>query len=186
MGKCPTGDLAPPWLILWKTDPTPYNVRMQRRILLAVCLVTLVAVVPRAESPQARITSPVEQFGHNFGDDYFLANYQQISAYWQKLAGESDRMTVQSIGKTAEGRDQLMAIVTSPENHRNLERYRDIARRLALADGLSEAEARALAAEGKALVWIDGGLHATEVLGAQQLGEMVYRMVSRDDAETRR
>jgi hypothetical protein len=159
---------------------------MQRRILLAACLVTLVAVIPRAESPQARIPSPVEQFGHNFGDDYFLANYQQIAAYWQKLAGESDRMTVQSIGKTAEGRDQLMAIVTSPENHRNLERYRDIARRLALADGLSEAEARALAVEGKAVVWIDGGLHATEVLGAQQLGEMVYRMVSRDDAETRR
>ena len=41
-------------------------------------------------------------------------------------------------------------------------------------------------AEGKAVVWIDGGLHANEVLGAQQLGEMVYQMVSRTDAETMR
>jgi hypothetical protein len=158
---------------------------MHRRILLAAGLITLVAVAPRADA-QARITTPLEEFGHNFGDDYFLATYQQIAAYWQKLDRESDRITVQSIGKTAEGRDQWMAIVTSPENHRNLARYQDISRRLALAEGLDEAEARALAAEGKAVVWIDGGLHASEVLGAQQLGEMVYRMVSGTDTETLR
>ena len=47
-------------------------------------------------------------------------------------------------------------------------------------------QARALAAEGKAVVWIDGGLHANEVLGAQQLIETVYQLVSRTDAETLR
>ena len=36
------------------------------------------------------------------------------------------------------------------------------------------------------MVWIDGGLHASESLGAQQLGEMVYEMVSRTDEETLR
>ena len=102
----------------------------------------------------------MQEFGHNFGDDYFLANYKQLAAYWQKLDRESDRMVLQSIGKTAEGRDQLMAIVTSPENHRNLARYKDISRRLALAEGLTDEQARALARDGKAIVWIDGGLHA--------------------------
>ena len=129
---------------------------------------------------------PKEEFGANFGDDYFLANYKQISAYWRKLASESDRMVVQEIGKTAEGRPQLMAIVTSPENHKKLARYKDISARLAHAEGLTDAQARALAKEGKAVVWIDGGLHATETLGAQQLGEMVYEMVSRNDEETMR
>jgi len=95
-------------------------------------------------------------------------------------------MAVQEIGKTAEGRPHLMAIVTSPANHQNLAKYRDISRRLALADGLTDEQARALAREGKAVVWIDGGLHASETLGAQQLAEMVYQMVSRDDAETLR
>src|SRR4029434_10622316 len=90
------------------------------------------------------------------------------------------------IGKTAEGREQLMAIVTSPENHRNLARYKDISRQLALGDGLHDSQARALAKEGKAIIWIDGGLHASETLGAQQLGEMVYRMVSATDDETMR
>ena len=75
-------------------------------------------------------------------------------------------MRVVEIGKTAEGRPQLMSIITSPANHRQLDRYRDISSRLALAEGLDDAQARAMAREGKAVVWIDGGLHATEVLGA--------------------
>jgi len=98
----------------------------------------------------------------NFGDDYQLATYTQRAAYWQKLDRESDRITVEEIGRTSEGRPHLA-------------RYKEISRRLASVDGLSDAQARALAKEGKALLWIDGGLHASEVLGAQQLGEMVYR-----------
>src|SRR6187549_4287126 len=177
---------------------------MKKTALVTVAIVVLSSGgVPRAQAPQApspitspsprvspqappKVNTPMQEFGHNFGDDYFLANYKQIAAYWQKLDKESDRMTVQSIGKTAEGRDQLMAIVTSPANHKNLARYKDISRRLALAEDLTDAQARALAREGKAIVWIDGGLHATETLGAQQLGEMVYRMVSATDDETMR
>ena len=135
---------------------------------------------------QGHITSPKEQFGHNIGDDYWLANYDQFQEYWHKLDKESDRMTVVEIGKTAEGRPQLMAIITSPENMKKLDRYKEISRRLALAEGLTDEQARALAKEGKAVVWIDGGLHATEVLGAAQLMETVYQLVSRNDEETRR
>src|SRR6185436_5122155 len=115
-----------------------------------------------------------------------LANYKQIAAHWRKLDRESDRMVVQEIGKTAEGRPQLMAIVTSPENHKKLARLKEISGRLAHAEGLTDAAARALAKEGKAVVWIDGGLHATETVGAQQLGQIVYEMVSKNDDETRR
>ena len=79
-----------------------------------------------------------------------------------------------------------MAIITSPENHKNLQKYKDIARRLALAEGLTDDQARQLARDGKAVVWIDGGLHATEVLGAQQLTETIYQLVSRTDEETMR
>jgi hypothetical protein len=42
-----------------------------------------------------------------------------------------------------------------------------------------------LAAQGKAVVWIDGGLHATEVVGAHQLIELAYQLNSRNDAETK-
>jgi hypothetical protein len=161
---------------------------MRRLILVAILLAVSLTSAPIAQqpAPPRHITTPKEALGFNFGDDYQLANYKQLEAYWKTLDRESDRMVLRDMGKTAEGRTQWMAIVTSPANHRKLARYQDISRRLALAEGLTDDQARALAKEGKAVVWIDGGLHATETLGAQQLGEMIYEMVSRDDEETRR
>ncbi|NWG12736.1 MAG: peptidase [Acidobacteria bacterium] len=132
------------------------------------------------------ITAPEQQFGFNIGDDHRLVNYTQLADYWRRLDGESERMAVEVIGKTAEGRSMIMAIITAPENHRKLQRLKEIARRMALAEGISEGDARAMAREGRAVVWIDGGLHGTEVVGAQQLIEMAYQMVSREDAETLR
>jgi hypothetical protein len=153
-----------------------------------VCL--LLAVVlhgighPAAAAPP--VTSPKEYFGFNLGDDYCLVNYQQLAGYWSKLERESDRLKVVRIGVTEEGRPQLMGIVTSPANHRDLVRYQHMARRLALAEGVSETEARELSAQGKAVVWIDGGLHASEVLCAQALIETLYQLVNATDAETLR
>src|SRR5256714_117715 len=154
--------------------------------LVALAGPSLTTAQKRAVPPRTSITSPLAQFGHNIGDDYFLANYSQMIDYWRKLDRESDRMKLARIGTTAEGRPMLMAIVTSPENHRKLGRYQDVSRRLALAENLTDAQARSLAAEGKSVVWIDGGLHASEVLGAQQLIEMGYELVSRSDPETLR
>ncbi len=134
------------------------------RIALLIAPLVLTAS-PSAQTP--RLTAPKEQFGFNFGDDYQLTTYQQLADYWRKLDAESDRMVLQEIGRTSENRPHLMAIVTSPENHKNLRRFQEISRRLSLAEGLSDDSARALAREGKAVVWIDGGLHANEVLGAQ-------------------
>src|SRR3982074_1502659 len=153
-----------------------------RRLLFPFCLLFTPALLPA----QSKITPPLAQFGHNIGDDYFLANYSQMIDYWRKLDRESSRMKMVRIGTTAEGRPMWMAIITSPENQKKLPRYQEISRRLALAENLTDDQARALASEGKAVVWIDGGLHATEVLGAQQLIQTVYELVSRSDPETLR
>ena len=74
----------------------------------------------RADAAAPKVTSPKQFFGHDIGADYVLPNYTKFTEYVKKLDAESDRMIVQSIGKTAEGRDQLMAIITAPENHKNL------------------------------------------------------------------
>jgi hypothetical protein len=159
-------------------------VRRYRGVAVALTLAAAIATAPAAQSPT--ITNPKRFFGFAIGDDYRLATYSQFVDYWQTLDKESDRMRVVEIGRTAEGRPQLMSIITAPDNFRKLDRYKEIARRLALAEGVSEDQARTLAREGKAIVWIDGGLHATEVLGAHQLIETVYQLVSRNDPETLR
>jgi hypothetical protein len=167
---------------------------MIRRSLLAVVVLlsTLPAAPPIAQSqlpasaPAGQLTTPMAEWGRNIGDDYFLINYQQLMAYWRKLAQQSNRIRLEEIGKTSEGRPMLMAIITSPGNHAKLARYKEISSQLANAEGLTDEQARALAKEGKAVVWIDGGLHATETLGAQQLVEHVWQMASRTDEETLR
>ena len=151
---------------------------------LAVALLLLLPVPQASTQSTAPVTTPQQEFGSSIGDDYFLATYTQLEDYWKKLDRESDRMQLVDIGRTEEGRVQWMAVISAPDNLKQLDRYKDISRRLSLAEGLTDEQARALAAEGKAVVWIDGGLHANEVLGAQQLIETVYQLVSRSDAET--
>jgi len=154
--------------------------RTTRATVVSFALLAAFAATAAAQT----ITNPQQHFGFTIGDDYQLATYTQFVSYWHTIDRQSDRMKVVEIGKTAEGRPQLMAIITSPENFRKIERYREISRKLATAEGLTDDAARALAKEGKGVVWFDGGLHATEVLGAHQLIETVYQLVSRNDPET--
>src|SRR5262245_66478782 len=104
------------------------------RIGAVLALFALASAMPRAQNRGATLTSPQTQFGHDIGDDYFLVNYTQYVDYLLKLDHESDRMTVVEIGKTAEGRTEYTAIITSPENQRKLAQIKEANRRLALAD----------------------------------------------------
>ncbi len=133
-----------------------------------------------------KIPSPKEHFGFGLGDDYHISNYTQTEAYFKKVAAASDKAKLVSIGKTEEGRDQWMMIVTSVENHANLDKFKDISVKMARAEGLTEQEARKLSIEGKAIVWIDGGLHSTETVGIHQLTETIYQVLTKEDTETKR
>src|SRR5688572_4970772 len=157
-----------------------------RALTLAAALFISYAGAAAAQPRAAAVTTPKQHFGFAIGDDYHLATYDQFAQYWQKLDKESNRMQVVEIGKTEEGRPHLAAIVTAPENFAKLERYKAISQQLHRARGLTDEQARALAKEGKSVVWIDGGLHATEVVGAHQLMETVFQLVSRTDEETTR
>lgn len=141
-------------------------------------------IVSGLSATAQEVPTPKSHFGFNIGDNYQLANYTQTEAYFKKLAQTSNRVKLVDIGKTEEGRSQYMLIITSPENHKNLARYKEIAQKMARAENLTPEQAKALAAEGKAVVWMDGGLHANEVVGAHQLIQMAYNLSSKTDAET--
>lgn len=129
------------------------------------------------------IPTPKEHFGFAMGDDYMLANYQQMEKYITKLATLSDRVILKGIGSTEEGRTQYLMIVSSPENLKNIDRYQEISKKLARAENLTDAQAKALALEGKPVVWIDGGLHSNEMVGSHQLMQTYYELLSRNDDE---
>src|SRR5436853_7899670 len=125
---------------------------MHNRRTLNISKFLLIVACVVATQAQTRITTPKEQFGFNIGDDYVLVKYTQYVDYLKKLSRESDRLTLEEIGKSSEGRTMYLAIITSPENAKKLARYKEISEKLAHAEGLAEDEARALAAAGKGVV----------------------------------
>ncbi len=154
--------------------------------LLARCVVVvsiLLAIFSLSGAAAERVPEPKDVFGFKPGDDYKLASHAQIVTYFRQLDAASDRIVVEDIGKSVEGRPMILAFISSEANIKNRARYKEIARQLALARGVSETEARALAKEGKAIVWIDGGLHATEVAHAQHTPELAWWLVTSEDDE---
>src|ERR1035438_5256162 len=116
---------------------------MDGRTVRAAARLCVAAILAAASAlAQGTISPPV--FGeYTAGDDYFLANYTQLLDYWNKVATESDRIKLEEIGKTAEGRPIVMAIITAPSNFKNLARYQEISQRLARAEGLTDDQAHA-------------------------------------------
>ncbi|WPR75860.1 M14 metallopeptidase family protein [Algoriphagus sp. NG3] len=151
---------------------------MRLRFTLIILLLTFSIGVFAQNVP-----SPKSHFGFDIGDDYMLANFSQTEAYFKKVAEASDRVRLVEIGKTEYGRSQPMMIVTAPGNFAKLDRYKEISQLMARAE-ITKEEAEKLSIEGKPVVWIDGGLHANEVVATQQLTETLYQLASRDDAET--
>ncbi|MGA3201177.1 MAG: M14 metallopeptidase family protein [Bryobacteraceae bacterium] len=144
----------------------------------------LLPVLLFATALGAEVPTPESVLGHKPGDDFYLATYDESLEYFQKLAASTDKLKLVRVGKTTRGLDWYVAIISSAKNLAELDKYKDTAKRLALVKGLSDADARALARTGKAIVHIDGGLHATEVAGAQHTIQLAYNLVTNADAET--
>jgi hypothetical protein len=156
-------------------------------LLAAVCAVACAAPVlthPAAQVPADQdrssepLPTPESSLGFSPGDDYKLANYDETIAYFRRLDAASDRLTLVQAGTTSSGAPCYFALISAPENLAGIERYREIAQRLAHPEGLTDAEARRLARAGKAIVHIDGGLHATEVAGPQHVIQLAYDLLS--------
>jgi hypothetical protein len=130
---------------------------------------------------RAQVPAPESVLGFEVGADFELATYEQSLEYFRRLDAASDRLELREVGRTSYGRPWYVALISSAENLRDAERYRDIAHRLAYpTDDMTDADARRLADEGKAIVHIDGGLHASEVAHAQHTIQLAYDLVSGD------
>ena len=132
------------------------------------------------------VPEPEEVLGFKVGADYHLATYTQAIEYLKKLEENSSRIKLFDEGKTSMGQTLTYAVISSEENLGNLEKYKQIIKKLSLVKGLSDAEASRLSKEGKAIVYIDGGLHANECAPAQHNIQLAYDLVTAKDAKTLR
>jgi len=152
-------------------------------LLLSCPAVSFGQASPPSHPPQA-LPTPQSSLGFRPGDDYKLATYEESVAYFQLLDKASESLDLIEVGRTSEGRPFYMALISSPENLADLDRYRGISYRLAHPEGLTDERARALAREGKAIVHIDGAVHASEVAAHQHTIQLAFDLLSsREDPE---
>lgn len=149
-------------------------------ILLLLSMLYLAASSLSAQD----IPAPADIIGFDPGTDYMLADYTQLEEYYKAVSAASDRIIMEEIGSTHHNNTLWLLTISSPENLGNLDRYRDISKRLALAKNLQDDEAKELAQEGKAVVWIDSGLHSPELAHGQHNPSFVYHMATDQSEET--
>jgi len=130
----------------------------------------------------AQVPTPKSVIGFAPGADRKLADYEQLRDYYSQLADASDRVRMKTIGTTSMGRPMKLLFISSTDNLDNLERWREISSTLARAR-IAEETARRLADEGKAVVWIDAGMHATEMAHGQAMMTLAHRVATEESTE---
>ena len=130
----------------------------------------------------AQIPTPEQVIGFPIGADYKIADYGQLTDYLQQLADKSERVQMQQIGTSVLGKPLYVLFISSEENLQQLDRWKEISATLARAR-IPDEEAQQLAQEGKAIVWIDGGIHSTEKAATQFPPELAYRVATEETPE---
>lgn len=128
------------------------------------------------------VPSPKDVLGYHIGAPKKLTYYADILKYYRALAAASPRVVVESIGRTDEGRECVVVIISSEDTIRNLEQYRQYLWRLSDPRGLSEADARRIIATAKPMYHLIGGLHSGETGPSEMLMELAYRLAVEDSA----
>lgn len=154
-------------------------------ILILLCLLIVSGAPARAtQDAPNRLPTPESLLGFAPGDDRKLADWSQITAYFKALDAASDRVTLQTIGQTTLGRDLIVALISSPENLRDLKRYQEIQRRLAdprLVD--SPSAAAELIRRGKTVIAVSCSIHSNEVVASQMSMRLAYALASEETPE---
>ena len=129
-------------------------------------------------SADSQIISPEEAIGFPVGADYKLARWETITDYLRSLAASSDRVILEERGKTTEGLDFVLVLISAPENLANLDRYKGIQQKLANPQKHDMMELERLAQEGKAVVMISCNIHSTEIASSQMSMELAYQLAT--------
>jgi hypothetical protein len=151
-----------------------------RGILLSFALIVL-SVNPGAQQQADRVPAPEAHFGFRMGADGYLASADAIEKYFELVAAGSDRVKIVDLGPTTENHRTIAAIVSAPENIRNLDQIKRDNQRLADPRTLGPEEAARIAATHKVVVAIGCSIHATEVGATQAANQLLHELATSND-----
>lgn len=153
--------------------------------LSSVLRLVAVSILFAAAAAAQTVPAPKDVLGFEPGDDKKLASWAQTVDYFKKLDAASDRVIFQEIGKTTMGAPFVFATISSPENLRNLEKYKKINAQLADPRTFKSRDkfAERLIEDGKTIVLITCGIHSTEVGSHTSSFLIAHRLASSYEPE---
>jgi hypothetical protein len=131
-----------------------------------------VAYVPHSDT----VPSPTKYLGHVAGAAGELTHTAKIYGYFRELARASARVEVEVIGKTEEGREILLVLVSDEGNLKNIEQLKAATAALADPRKTSPEQAERLIASAKPIYYFNAGLHSTETGSPEMVMELTYRL----------
>ncbi len=132
---------------------------------------------PKAGDFDPAIPTPQQFLGYEIGSRY--TRHDQLVAYFDELAKHSDKIKVERIGSSYEGRPLLIATVTSAQNQQQLETLRR--QHVTLAD---PAQPLSAAGNSPVVVWLGYSVHGNETSSGEAALLTAYYLVASRSAET--
>ncbi|MEM7246854.1 MAG: M14 family zinc carboxypeptidase [Acidobacteriota bacterium] len=148
--------------------------------LVAPLLLGALALPVQLVSAQA-LQSPEDFLGRPVAADYGLSDWDEITRYFEHAAQASDRVTLQQVGKTTEGRDLFLAVLGSPENLARLPEIQAASQRLRDPRGIDAAERRKLLEDTPLTLFIACAMHSIEAAAPEFALEMLHLWASSDE-----
>ncbi len=146
-------------------------------------ILLLAAVLPidvsRAQSKAP--TTPEEHLGHALAADFTLPDWNTVRGYYEKLDAESPRVELRTLGKTTEGRDLVLAVISSEANLARLERLKECAAICTDPRGKTREQRLAAVEQGAPFLFVSCAMHATECAAPQFAMQLAWELATSDE-----
>lgn len=130
-------------------------------------------IVGSPRSPEAFLGRPV-------GTDFQLADWTEVQGFYTELANTSPRVLLENVGKTSEGRDFLVAVISDEANLADLEKIKSYSKRIADPRGASNAEKREAIDNGKVIVFVTPTMHSSEPAATEMAMQFAWMLATSD------
>ena len=129
------------------------------------------------------IPAPQDFLGFEVGADRRLPEWEQVEDYFRALGDSSERVLVQELGPSTNGKPLLLVLISHPDSLARLDHLQNLQRQLADPRQL-DTTPDDLIAEAKTIVLATCAIHSNEVGSSQTAMAVAYDLARKTDPET--
>lgn len=150
---------------------------LNMKSLLSILVILVLSISVTAQN----VPSPETYLGYKVGTRY--TRHHKIVEYFNTVAkARPDMVKIESYGQTNEGRELMLAFVSSPENMQRLEAIRLNNLRIA---GTTKDRAAPIVENAPAIVWLSYNVHGNEPSSSEAALLMIHALVDPSNSTTK-